>query len=211
MNPYANSRVYGPYLRPDGRKHICIVFLDGSRKTISYPKYLVEVAIGRTLGDNEIVHHSNHDESDNRLENLTIVDRTTHSKVHARRLIRQDFLCPVCGVEFTLDGPQISNVLTNRLRNKSKSGPYCSKSCAGIGSSVQIEIKAEYYTLLSLSDESLKVDAAKTGEPLIDGNPVLGSTPSVETLHGTPELGEDKVRTTIGNEWSEENPLLVRA
>ncbi len=38
---------------------------------------------GRPLGDNEVVHHLDFDRSNNRSENLLIIDRGEHSKLHA--------------------------------------------------------------------------------------------------------------------------------
>ena len=46
---YEGYRLLGPYMRPDGRKHFIVVKPDGSRTTLSYPKYLMEQALGRLL------------------------------------------------------------------------------------------------------------------------------------------------------------------
>lgn len=62
---------------------------DGYRKVLSgkggYVKEhrkVVEEAIGRKLHTDEIIHHINVNRSDNRLENLTILSKSEHSKVH---------------------------------------------------------------------------------------------------------------------------------
>ena len=45
-------------------------------------RYLMEQQIGRYLRADEHVHHLNHDRSDNRLENLLIVDPVEHAQYH---------------------------------------------------------------------------------------------------------------------------------
>jgi len=68
-------KIYGPYLRKDGRKHIVIVHDDGLKQTQSYPRYLMEQHLGRRLLDNETVDHINEDFTDDRLENLQLLTR----------------------------------------------------------------------------------------------------------------------------------------
>jgi predicted transcriptional regulator len=45
-------------------------------------RYVVEQYLGRILKENEHVHHRNGDKFDNRLENLQIVSRSEHAKIH---------------------------------------------------------------------------------------------------------------------------------
>lgn len=77
-------------------------------KTISYDGYhiyngikvhrlIMEKHIGRKLLPTEIVHHINFDKFDNRIENLQIVSRSEHNKIHK---------------------PQINDGLTNSQRFK---------------------------------------------------------------------------------------------
>ena len=56
----------------------------GSYKGWEYEhRYLMEVAIGRVLSSDEVVHHVNGDRLDNRLENLAVMTRTEHTLLHA--------------------------------------------------------------------------------------------------------------------------------
>lgn len=45
-------------------------------------RVIMEKYLGRTLNYNEIVHHLNHDKTDNRLENLQLVTRSEHILMH---------------------------------------------------------------------------------------------------------------------------------
>lgn len=66
MIPYTNCQIYGPYNRKDGRS---VIF---PRKSVSYPKYLKELELGRYLNDNETVDHNDQDFYNDTLSNLIV-------------------------------------------------------------------------------------------------------------------------------------------
>lgn len=121
-------KIYGPYTRKDGRKHICIVHDDGRKQTKSYPRYLLEQHLGRYLLPEEHVDHINNDPFDDRIENLQILTLVENAKKAAALRPRKThvFICPCCGNE----AEKYLNQVKHNL-NRGKSGPYCSRTCAG--------------------------------------------------------------------------------
>lgn len=121
-------KIYGPYIRKDGRSHICIHYEDGKKQTKSYPRYLMEQHLGRELTIQETVDHINNDFTDNRIENLQILTLTSNiQKQHQLNPRKQiTFICPNCQQEVT----KWENNIKGNLK-KGKSGPYCSRKCAG--------------------------------------------------------------------------------
>jgi len=73
------KKVYGPYTRKDGRKHV--IHYDGkTRKTQSYPRFLMERHLGRPLLPEEHVDHINGDYTDDRLENLQLLSQAENNR-----------------------------------------------------------------------------------------------------------------------------------
>lgn len=120
-----SMKVYGPYYRKDGRQHV-IVISDGVRRTVSYPKFLMEQHLGRVLLDNETVDHIDRNFKNNDLENLRVVDKVTHGKEDAKRVKLVEFICVLCGVQASRAANQLSH---NAVLGKA--GPFCSKQCSG--------------------------------------------------------------------------------
>lgn len=119
-------KVYGPYTRKDGRKHV--IHYDGvHRRTQSYPRYLMEQYLGRTLQEWEHVDHINDDFTDDRLENLQILTPAENNRKSAKGVEMLWFTCPVCTSEFQRE----ARFYRDKQIKHGKAGPYCSKQCSG--------------------------------------------------------------------------------
>lgn len=124
------KKIYGPYLRKDNRKHICIIHPDGRRQTKSYPRYLMEKHIGRELLESETIDHIDDDFTNDDIDNLQILTLVENVKKELKKDRYKPkyatFKCPVCGVIATKRESSVRHNLT-----QCKSGPFCSRSCAG--------------------------------------------------------------------------------
>ncbi len=120
-------KIYGPYTRKeDNRQHVILIKDDGTRRTVSYPKFLMEQYLGRELHpDLETVDHIDRDVTNNELSNLRIIDRVTHAREDA--IYRDEKLdaCVWCNIIFALSREQLSK------RSKNRAGPFCGRSCSG--------------------------------------------------------------------------------
>lgn len=130
---------FGPYLGKDGRYRIILKLNNGSNKTVSYPKYLMELHLGRYLEENETIDHIDGNPLNNDLSNLRVIDRKEHAYNDAIRNDKLIVTCAYCGKSFEIDG----NKLYNRNRtDRHQSGYFCSRSCSGkYGKEVQLGIK----------------------------------------------------------------------
>lgn len=154
MNVYEGWKVYGPYTRKDGRKHVCLTRKMGDateRKTVSYPKFLLEIDLNRYLTEDETVDHLDRNFTNDNLGNLEVRQRSSHSSIDAKRVKSMQFICECCGCEFHAEGKKLNDIANNRA--KGCKGPFCSKKCAGVAAhdieaySVA-EVNREHYYIL---------------------------------------------------------------
>lgn len=143
------NTVYGPYIRKDGRMHVVLYnsnFPKMKKITISYPKALVECLLLRRLLPNETIDHYNGDYTDNRFDNLLILDRKEHISLDSLRVKFSVTKCIYCNKEF---------IPTHKhLQREDTAGPFCSRRCSGLyGKDIQnnlpklgrIPIEKTYY------------------------------------------------------------------
>lgn len=71
-------------VRPDG--YVSIYYPDYPSSTkegrVLEHVYVMEQMLGRKLAPNECVHHINHIRTDNRIENLALMTKSEHSRLH---------------------------------------------------------------------------------------------------------------------------------
>lgn len=119
------SRYRGPYIRPDGRKFMVVIYEDGGKSTTTYARYLAITELNLNLNKKEVVHHKDEIKTNDELSNLEVKTRVKHSRDHnpPKMLSHQ---CPICKTIFERKATKFKA----RQINKGCSGPYCSKSCA---------------------------------------------------------------------------------
>lgn len=67
----------------DGRLRCLLVFKNGIKKNISFPKLLMERVLGRKLLPNEEVHHKDENPLNNNLDNLEVRFKGEHQAMHS--------------------------------------------------------------------------------------------------------------------------------
>lgn len=121
--PYENRKIRGPH-GGSSRSTVQIYLDDGTFITTQYSRYLMEVHLGRYLGENEVVHHIDGNYCNNSIDNLQVLTREEHNKLHKTKP-PESFICPWCSIKFELEG---SRLYTYRWNSKTKPGyrgPFC--------------------------------------------------------------------------------------
>lgn len=91
-------------------------------------RVVMENYLGRMLTENEVVHHKDHNKKNNSIDNLELMERISHVRMHSREHGRKivKLKCPWCGKEFT----QYKN--NTHLQKPSKYNcTCCSPTCRG--------------------------------------------------------------------------------
>lgn len=119
-------KVYGPYLRKDNRLHL-VIYKDGKVTSMSYPKFLMEQHLGRSLLSDETVDHIDGNPINNELSNLQLLSRAENARKSAPRANMLNLTCKKCGKSFTRRAA-VHNYNTNVRK---VDGPFCSQRCVG--------------------------------------------------------------------------------
>ena len=148
---YENCKMYGPYTsKQDGRLRVIMVYENKDKKTISYPKYLVEKYLNRYLSNKETVDHIDGNFIDNDLSNLRVIERSKHCSDDAIANKDEIHLCIWCKTSFIIKGANL------HYRNRKLSSGFCSKKCSGqYGAWIQKE-NAPLLTTLKLEKVKYK-------------------------------------------------------
>jgi len=96
-------------------------------KTDVEHRVIMEEHLGRELDYNEVVHHINGDDKDNRLENLQLMSRSEHTKLHNPKISYTCFICNWCGKIIFRKPHQYKTFLKTERKLS-----FCSKKCAGL-------------------------------------------------------------------------------
>jgi hypothetical protein len=138
------------------------------RKTVSYPKYIVEKYLDRYLTEDETVDHIDGNFCNNELSNLRVIPRAIHCSSHARLKACECKTCVICGKEFT----------TKNSRRITCGSSVCRGKCAHVngynkGNSFEVSKMNKFASNRSLVEEIQSVEGANSGKPLV-GNPEQG-------------------------------------
>ena len=127
---------YGPYDNGVGYLFWVDHYGPGNKKSVLVHRELMEMHLGRKLGEDEEVHHKNKKTKDNRIENLEVLCVASYRRLHITLPEVFEFLCPECG--------KLSIKPTRRIRHnqqtQGKEAPFCGRSCAGSFSQRQQKI-----------------------------------------------------------------------
>jgi len=123
-----NFIVYGPYLSKDTGRKIVIVKSkkDGTKRTMTYPRWLLEVHMEKPLDSDLTVDHWDSNHTNDSIDNFKLFPRSEHSSNDTRRVKLVKFKCKWCDKDF-----ERSPRLIRDKSKKDKAGPFCSRPCAG--------------------------------------------------------------------------------
>ena len=108
------------------------VYIRETGRTISYPKYLMEKELGRSLRPDEHVHHKDSNPLNNDLSNLLVMTRSEHAAGHMRKFYDTTAICGWCGKEFVWTAKHQKNFYSNkRTHGQESEMPFCSRECSG--------------------------------------------------------------------------------
>ncbi len=121
-------KVYGPYISTSSgyaRRFVIRIYDDGTRKSTSYARHLMEEHLGRELTPEETVDHIDGDRLNDALENLQVMSLADNIRKSSPGVEMIEFECPVCGRLAS----KVARHVRHNLR-QGKAGPFCGRPCA---------------------------------------------------------------------------------
>ena len=99
---------------------------------VQHHRVVAENKLGRLLRPDEVVHHINHNQKDNRPSNLEVYKSSAHFSLHKDERGENyteltQLVCPQCLVSFTM---RTSNYKVRK--RQVRHGPFCSRKCSGL-------------------------------------------------------------------------------
>lgn len=95
-------------------------------------RLVAEKMMGRQLRDNEDVHHPDEDKTNNRPENLLVLEKSQHSKLHS--FLQKHILIPINPFECT-EKMEMNEFCQHCGKELTKTKFYCSSECSFAGRS----------------------------------------------------------------------------
>lgn len=90
-------------------------------------RVIAEKMIGRPLKKNEVVHHKDGNRKNNAPENLEVLDKSAHTKLHQKDALGRlvEIQCPCCSTHF------IRRWQHSKASSKRSKMSFCSRKCMG--------------------------------------------------------------------------------
>ena len=148
---------------------------------VLHHRIVVENALGRLLGSDEVVHHINGNKKDNCITNLQVLNAKEHAVIHGKEKGRMycQLKCPECGENFD----RAKNA-THLQRNSKYT--CCSPKCRGrFSRRIQLHgLTTEVEVAIS---ENIVLEYRKY---FSDNSEETATTGSVETIRNQPETAK---------------------
>lgn len=127
--PFEEYKAYKIFHRKMGRWLVCLVPLDGGKRTtILYSKFVMSISLGRILTRDEEVDHVDGDKTNDALANLEVVtrreNRRRYDMANPGKVLR--LKCAYCGCSFSRRRNQTSYSKPGQMAD------YCSRRCVGL-------------------------------------------------------------------------------